>query len=195
MGGGLVGWRELPVLEVAVSEELERGGVGGSAVLEDDPRAAFLVDGHRAVVEGGVEPIDLRLREVLHLGRLLHMCSETDFFRVRAAEVQDAGEDPDDLPFRSTERIRETASVEFEGVQPCLGKLIRFAKLDRSVLERLREEDRGDGGSLHDDGIASAKHLENEVVRVAAAFELEHGYAVIPSLLYYSQPRVVEEPS
>src|SRR5256712_11562342 len=187
--------RELPPLEVAVLEELDRGGVEGSTVLEDHPRAAFLVDGHRDVVESGVEPSDWPLREVFPLGRLLHMCSETDFFRVRAAEVQDAGEDPDDLPFRSTERIRETASVEFEGVQPCLGKLIRFAKLDRSVLERLREEDRGDGGSLHDDEIAFAKHLENEVVRFPAAFEMEHGNAVKPSLLDSSHACVVEEPS
>src|SRR5207244_6981408 len=141
------------------------------------------------------EPIDLCLREVLHFRRLLHVRSETDFFRVRAAEVQDAGEDADDLPFRSTERVRETASVEFEGVQPCLGEPIRFAKLDRSVLERLREEDRGDGGSLHDDEIAFAKHLEHEVVRFPAAFALAHGNAVKPSLLASSYPRRVEEPS
>src|SRR2546428_12459985 len=103
--------RAVPPLEVEVLEELDRGGVDGSTVLEDHPRAAFLVDGHRDVVEGGVEPIDLCLGEVLHFGRLLHMCSETDFFRVRAAEVQDAGEDADALPFRSTDRVREAASL------------------------------------------------------------------------------------
>ena len=103
-----------------------------------------------------------------------------------------------EVPFTDdqfAERVRETASVEFEGVQACLGEPIRFAKLDRSVLERLRKEDCGDGGSLRHDEIAFAKQLENEVARFPAAFEMEHGNAVKPSLLDSSHPRVVEEPS
>src|SRR3989441_4281400 len=191
---GLIEGRKVSPLQPVILRELDGRRVDRPTVLEDDDGASLLVDGHCEIVESGVESVHLGVAEFFHFRLFLDVGPQADFLGVRTAQVQNARQDPDYLTLGRAESICESASVELERVQSRLRESVRFGDLDRSVLERLRKEDRGDRVLLRDDDVPFAEYLEDEVDRFSSALEMEDRNPVEPVLLDSLDAGVVEEP-
>src|SRR3972149_2813351 len=86
----LVERREGPPLVPVVLPQVDRGRVDGPAAVGEERGPSFLVHGHREVVQGCVQGVDLAVDEILDPRLLRDPGQEAKLLRVLSSEVDDA---------------------------------------------------------------------------------------------------------